>query len=69
MNEISSISLNVEPILSLPVAVVGFTLILLASRLIVEYVVHKQGSQRKQTDQTQQTASKAVRRYHMDKGA
>ena len=71
MNEISSTSLNVEPLLSLPAVVIGFILVLLAGRLIAEYVVHKQDRQRKQGEQSnqQQTASGAVERYHMDRGA
>jgi len=71
MNEISSISLNVEPLLSLPAVVVGFILVLLAGRLIAEYVTHQQDRQTRQRKQSnqQQTASRAVERYHMDKGA
>lgn len=66
------LNLNVEPLLSLPAAVVGFILVLFASRIIAEYVVYReerQIKQRKQSNKTQQTASRAVERYHMDKGA
>ena len=70
-DEIINASLNIEPLISIPQFFIGYIIVLLLCKVIADYIIYRQGkrSGEAKQDKRKQSASKAVERYYMDKGA